>query len=96
MESGLKQPPTLTANTAASHDDLIHEHRRQEQRMLSWEKSALEPARNREVQGFATRSAFASGEHSPVRQYGFLSRLPRYIPSRHWPVHQQQCWIDNI
>src|SRR5438270_4529963 len=32
------------------HDDLIHEHRRQEQRMLSWEKSRLEShARNREV-----------------------------------------------
>src|SRR5690348_5418231 len=31
-------------------DDLIHEHRRQEQRMLSWEKAALEShARNREV-----------------------------------------------
>src|SRR3954453_9155353 len=34
------------------HDDLIHEHRRQEQRMLSWEKSHLESyARNREVSG---------------------------------------------
>src|SRR3954468_8853149 len=34
------------------HDDLIHEHRRQEQRMLSWEKSRLEShARNREVAG---------------------------------------------
>src|SRR5215208_2689771 len=34
------------------HDDLIHEHRRQEQRMLSWEKSRLEShARNREVSG---------------------------------------------
>jgi hypothetical protein len=32
------------------HDDLIHEHRRQEQRMLSWEKSRLEShARNREA-----------------------------------------------
>ena len=32
------------------HEDLIHEHRRQEQRMLSWEKSRLEShARNREV-----------------------------------------------
>jgi hypothetical protein len=32
------------------HDDLIHEHRRQEQRMRSWEKSRLEShARNREV-----------------------------------------------
>jgi hypothetical protein len=32
------------------HDDFIHEHRRQEQRMLSWEKSRLEShARNREV-----------------------------------------------
>src|SRR4051794_25220500 len=34
------------------HEDLIHEHRRQEQRMLSWEKSHLESyARNREVSG---------------------------------------------
>jgi uncharacterized protein YbjQ (UPF0145 family) len=34
------------------HDDLIHEHRRQEQRMLSWEKSRLEShARNREISG---------------------------------------------
>jgi hypothetical protein len=34
------------------HDDLIHEHRRQEQRMLSWERSRLEShARNREVSG---------------------------------------------
>src|SRR3954447_21642661 len=34
------------------HDDLIQEHRRQEQRMLSWEKSRLESyARNREVAG---------------------------------------------
>src|SRR2546423_15530787 len=34
------------------HDDLIHEHRRQEQRMLSWEKSRLEShARNQEVSG---------------------------------------------
>lgn len=32
------------------HEDLTHEHRRQEQRMLSWEKSRLEShARNREV-----------------------------------------------
>src|SRR5436305_2598603 len=32
------------------HDDLIHEHRRQEQRMPSWEKSRPERhARNREV-----------------------------------------------
>ena len=41
------------------HEDLIHEHRRQEQRMLSWEKSRLEShARNREVQVFATRSGY--------------------------------------
>src|SRR5437764_11329163 len=34
------------------HDDLIQEHRRQEQRMLSWEKSRLEShARNRELSG---------------------------------------------
>jgi hypothetical protein len=34
------------------HDDLIREHQRQEQRMLSWEKSRLEShARNREVAG---------------------------------------------
>lgn len=34
------------------HDDLIHEHRRQEQRLLAWEKATLESqARNREVAG---------------------------------------------
>jgi hypothetical protein len=34
------------------HHDLIQEHRRQEQRILSWEKSRLERhARNREISG---------------------------------------------
>src|SRR3954452_17769357 len=34
------------------HEDLIQEHRRQEQRLLSWEKSRLDShARNREVSG---------------------------------------------
>ena len=41
------------------HDDLIHEHRRQEQRMLSWEKSGWRatPATGK-FQGFAMRSGY--------------------------------------
>lgn len=58
MRTQSAQPDDIRTQAAAYidgefrrvHDDLIHEHRRQEQRMLSWEKSRLEShARNREM-----------------------------------------------